>query len=123
MYNKDILRKYISDSWLRIYNERIKVRLSKELALKYDAGIYDKFLEEIDKGLQMLDGLNIKYPSNSMPILYIYVVLDDNFVELLNFPKTFAKGKNGGGKAVACYDLDGFNFAYGLSQNVLEKCY
>lgn len=43
-----------------------------------------------------------------------------NYQKLLNFPEKFALGK-GGGKPVICYDLDGFNNAYGLSQNMLEN--
>lgn len=35
-------------------------------------------------------------------------------------PKHFDK-KTGGGKPVNCYDLDGFNYAYGLSQKLLEN--
>ena len=51
---------------------------------------------------------------------YIYIVPDDSYIELLKFPKKFDKGR-GGGKPVTCYDLDGFNTAYGLSQNMLEN--
>ena len=32
MYQKDVLREYISKSELRVFSEKIKVRLSKELA-------------------------------------------------------------------------------------------
>lgn len=32
MYKKDMLKEYINNSELRVFNSRIKVRLSKELA-------------------------------------------------------------------------------------------
>lgn len=120
MYKKNMMREYIKSSELRIFNDRIKIRLSKELAVKYDNGCYHNYLKNLNKCFQMIDTLNIQYPGNAHPILYIYIVPDDNYAELLNFPAIFNKGK-GGGKPVRCYDLDGFNSAYGLSQNALEN--
>jgi len=120
MYKKNRMREYIKSSELRIFNERIKVRLSKELAVKYDNGCYYNYLNNMDKYFQMIDKLNIHYPSNANPVLYVYIVPDDRYAELLKFPAIFDKGK-GGGKAVRCYDLDGFTSAYGLSQNMLEN--
>lgn len=70
--------------------------------------------------LNMINTLKIKYPDNARPILYIYIVPYDNYSKLLKIPSTFDKGK-GGGKPVRCYDLDGFNSVYGLSQNMLEN--
>ena len=40
MYQKDKLREYISNSEIRVFSDNIKVRLSKELAKKYDNGSY-----------------------------------------------------------------------------------
>lgn len=120
MYKKNMMREYIKSSELRIFNDRIKVRLSKELAVKYDNGCYYSYLNNMDKCFQMIDTLNIQYPSNAHPIFYVYIVPDDNYAELLNFPAIFDRGK-GGGKPVRCYDLDGFTSAYGLSQNMLEN--
>lgn len=120
MYKKDALREYIKNSELRIFNDRIKIRLSKELAIKYDKGCYTNYLINMDKYWSMIDTLNIQYPGNAHPIFYIYIVPDDNYVELLKYPASFDNGK-GGGRPVTCYDLDGFNFAYGLSQNMLEN--
>lgn len=74
----------------------------------------------MDKCFQMIDTLNIQYPSNAHPVFYVYIIPDDSYVELLNFPTKFDKG-NVGGKPVRCYDLDGFSSAYGLSQNMLEN--
>lgn len=120
MYQKEKLKIYIENSELRVFSDRIKVRLSKELAQKYDQGYYKVFLDNIKSYLEQIESLKIKYPGNANPILYIYVVPDDNFVELLNFPSHLSASK-GGGKPVQCYDLDGFNSAYGLSQNMLEN--
>ena len=120
MYQKDKLREYISNSEIRVFSDNIRVRLSKELASKYDNGSYYNYLKDIQKFLNMINTLNIQYPGNAHPTLYIYIVPDDSYIELLKFPKKFDKGR-GGGKPVTCYDLDGFNTAYGLSQNVLEN--
>lgn len=121
MYQEDYLRNYIKESELRVFNDRIKVRLSRELAIKYDLGVYTNFLTRIENEMKMLDKLKIKYPANAKPILYIYVVPDDNFTFLLQMPTLFYKDKKSGGKPVTCYDLDGFPLAYGLSQNCLEN--
>ena len=120
MYKKNALKEYIKKSELRIFNERIKVRMAKELAIKYDSGCYNNYLNNLYECLKMIDSLHIKYPGNAKPVLYIYIVPDDNYGELLDFPKIYDNGK-GGGKPVSCYDLDGFNSAYGLSQNILEN--
>lgn len=120
MYKKNILREYIQNSELRNYSDKIRVRLSKELAEKYDSGAYDNYLKNMEKFYDILNSLNIKYPSNASPILYLYIVPDDNFEDMLQIPKTFS-GQRGGGKPVGCYDLDGFKFAYGVSQNICEN--
>lgn len=119
MYQKDYLREYINKSELRVFSEKIKVRLSKELAKKYDAGSYNNYLSNMQKCLDLIDTLNIQYPGNAHPVLYVYIV-PDNSSDLLRIPKIFDKG-TGGGKPVQCYDLDGFNRAYGLTQNKLEN--
>ncbi len=120
MYQKDVLREYILNSEIRIFSKEIKVRLSKDLAIKYDEGLYQNALINIQNNLQMINSLNIHYPANANPILYVYIVPDDKYGKLLRIPKHFDKGR-GGGKPVSCYDLDGFNSAYGLSQNLLEN--
>lgn len=117
MYTKDLLREYISNSELRIYNDNIKVRLSKELATKYDNGVYDNYLNNLERYYTMINNLGIVYPSNARPVLYLYIVPDENYEEYLSTPKVF-RGGNGGGKPVTCYDIDGFNSAYGISQNL-----
>lgn len=59
MFMKDMLREYIKNSELRVFNDRIRVRLSKELAVKYDNGSYYNDLNNMDKYFQMIDTLNI----------------------------------------------------------------
>ena len=120
MYEKNKMREYIKNSELRVFSSAIKVRLSKELSIKYDNGSYNEYLNNMSKCLEMINTLGIKYPANAHPILYVYIVPDENYGELLNIPKKFDNGK-GGGKPVMCYDLDGFSWAYGLSQNMLEN--
>lgn len=120
MFQKDLLREYINHSELRAFNDRIKVRLSKELAQKYDAGSYTNALNNMDKCFKMIEALPIQYPGNANPIFYVYIVPDDDYAAYLRFPSVYDQGE-GGGKPVRCYDLDGFNFAYGLSQNMLEN--
>ena len=120
MYEKNKLKEYIKNSELRVFNKDIKVRLSKELAIKYDKGYYNEYLNNISKYIKMIKKLNIKYPGNAKPVLYVYIVPDNNYRELLGIPEKYDNGK-GGGKPVMCYDLDGFSSAYGLSQNILEN--
>ncbi len=120
MCKENRMREYIENAELRVFNNRIKVRLAKELAVKYDNGCYNNYLNNMDKCFQMIDAFNIQYPNDAHPVLYVYIVPDDSYVELLNFPAKFDKGK-GGGKTVRCYDFDGFASAYGLSQNILEN--
>lgn len=120
MYEKNKLKEYIKNSELRVFNKDIKVRLSKELTIKYDKGHYNEYLNNISKYLKMIKKLNIKYPGNAKPVLYVYIVPDNNYRELLGIPEKYDNGK-GGGKPVMCYDLDGFSSAYGLSQNILES--
>ena len=74
MYQKDILREYINKSELRIFSEKIKVRLSKELVKKYDGGSYNNYLSNMQKFLDLIDTLNIQYPGNAHPVLYVYIV-------------------------------------------------
>ena len=120
MYQKSLLREYIKNSELRIYNEKIRIRLSKELAIKYDQGIYDNYLKKMEKCFDLINTLKIKYPANSNPNFYIYIVPDNNYAKMLSIPETFNNGK-GGGKPVGSMDLDGFNYAYGVSQNLCEN--
>ena len=51
MYQKSLLKEYVKKSELRVYNNKIRIRLSKELALKYDQGIYNNYLNKMEKCL------------------------------------------------------------------------
>lgn len=113
----DTLREYIEQSEKRVVIDGFfNVRMSSEIAENFDAGIYDFMLEEHKKCILELTNMAIKYPSNAKPVFYLYIVPDENFVELLSYPYTT---RDGGGKPVGCYDIDGFNSAYGSSQNRL----
>lgn len=119
-FKKDKLREYIKNSELRVFNDNIKVRLSTELASKYDNGLYNNYLEYTNECYELLLNLNLKYPSNAKPIYYLYIVPIDQYVELLGYPDKFNKGK-GGGKPVNCFDIDGFSYAFGISDNLCEN--
>jgi len=111
------LREYIDKSELRIVSNDFRVRMSKKLAKNFDAGFYDCMLKEHKKCIREIKSLNIKYPANAKPKFYMYIVPDEDFIELLDFPY---KNRTGGGRPVASYDLDGFNRVFGTSQNLVR---
>ena len=74
----------------------------------------------MEKCYELIKKVNIKYPDNSNPILYIYIVPDDNYAEMLGRPSIFNNG-TGGGKPVKSFDKDSFYYAYGVSQNRCEN--
>ena len=115
VYRRDNLRRYIQDSELRVVSDVLRVRLSTELAEKYDAGVYTDSIKHFQQKTDQITKLGLQYPGKAEPIFYVYLVPDDNFVDLLGYPD---KKMKGGGKPVNCYDLDGFATAYGLSQNM-----
>lgn len=116
-YHPSNLYKYIQKSELRIINDNFRIRLSSELAEKYDTGLYDLALDRIAENINEIKALNIQYPGKAKPIFYMYIVPDEDFIDLLSFPFPDAKS---GGRPVSTFDLDGFNSAYGQSQNSLE---
>jgi len=118
-YQKDKLREYIEKSEMVVINDNFRIRLSKNLLKKYNQGLFNDRLSIIIEHIALINTLGIKYPANARPIFYVYIVPKDNFRELLNFP-TYRNYK-GGGKPVVSYDLDGFNTAYGVSDNMLES--
>lgn len=113
------LKNYIENSVIIEINDWFKIRLTKELLINYESKIYSKGLEYLEENIKKIKELDIKYPGNANPIFYLYIVPNENFVELLNFPT--ARSSKGGGKPVPSYDLEGFNSAYGLSSNMLEN--
>ena len=118
MYTGDKLKKYIEESVLKVVDEDFCIRLSKELAEKYDSDVYASAINNFKNYISQIKNLNLKYPANANPIFYIYLVPDNDFIDLLQFPLTARKG---GGKPVFSYDIDGFNSAYGSSQNMWEN--
>jgi len=118
-YQANILKEYIDKSELIIINEDLRIRLSKELLEKYNQGLYENGLSQMLDCIKQIKSLGIKYPANADPIFYIYIVPNENFRELLNFPSY--RNYKGGGKPVSAYDLDSFNSAYGVSNSMLEN--
>jgi hypothetical protein len=118
-YQTNILKEYVDKTELLIIDVDLRVRLSKELLEKYNQGLYTNGLAQMLEHIKQIKELGIKYPANANPIFYVYIVPDNNFRELLNFPSY--RNYNGGGKPVSSYDLDGFNTAYGVSNNLLEN--
>ena len=116
-YQSDKLREYIEKSELVVVGANLRLRLSKEMLENYNQGLYNAELAVMLEHVGLITDLGIKYPAAAKPIFYVYVVPTDNFRELLNLP-TY-RNYSAGGKAVNSYDLDGFNVAYGISENVL----
>lgn len=116
-YKIDELKLYIDKTEVIEINDDLRIRLSKELLSNYEKGLYDKGIANIVNAINEIKSINIKYPSNAKPVYYVYIVPDDNFATLLNFPTS--RSTKGGGKIVQCYDLDGFNSAYGVSSNIM----
>ncbi len=117
-YKPNKLFEYIKNSEIRIVNDNFKVRLSRDLAKKYDNGDYKNALQIHIDYINAINKLGLKYPGNANPVFYMYIVPDNNFIELLNFPFTDSAY---GGKPVKCFDIDGFHSAYGISQNLLDN--
>jgi hypothetical protein len=117
-YRLHPLNVYIKNSELRDVNNRLRVRLSPELAKKYDAGIYETGLKNFTRYIAEIDSLELKYPGRAEPIYYVYIVPDEDFHELLDYPYP---QRTGGGRPVHSLDLDSFSAAYGTSQNVLAS--
>ena len=116
-YQRNKLKGYIENSELVNINKDLKIRLSKDLLENYNNGSYNDRLNLMIEHVKLIDDLKIKYPGNAKPVFYLYVVPTNNFRELLNFPSF--RNYTIGGKTVPSYDLDGFNSAYGMSENVL----
>ena len=86
MYSK--LKEYLKDSVVVEISEIVCMRLSKELLKKYIDGKYDKRIDSIKKTIAELESIGLVYPSNARPKYYIYVVPDEEFRELLDYPSS-----------------------------------
>ena len=110
------LKEYIDNSVTKTFNNRLKVRLSEELSKKYDNGDYDEYLTHVSKCIEIIDSLDIIYPALAKPTFYIYIVPLEKS-NLLNIPKNFDNNK-GSAKPVSSFDIDGYNSAYGVTENI-----
>ena len=117
-YLYNALKEYIKNSELRVVNDRFRVRLSADLAKKYDNGVYKNALNLLISHIDAINSMKIKYPNGENPVFYMYIVPDKNFAELLAYPY---KDKRGGGRPVDSFEKDGFSAAYGTSQNMLAN--
>jgi len=116
-YQKNLLREYIQNSCLRIFNNLIYIRLSNDLTENYDKWLYSNYLNSMYNAYKELLSLELKQPCNGIPNLYIYIVPEDNYAKLLSYPEKYNKW-TGGWKPVKCYDIDWYLQAYGVSQNI-----
>jgi hypothetical protein len=110
------LQDYVEKSELRIVNDDFRVRLSSELAAKYDAGEYDFCIRRHVENMRKINALGIVYPLSANPVLYMYIVPRGGGA-LLNLPS----GATSGGRPVACFDLDGFPRAYGMTEEMMTR--
>lgn len=117
MYKKNLLREYVQNSSLRIFKDYIYVRLSEDLARNYDSWLYNNYLDSLYNSYEQLLSINLKQPCNWIPNLYVYIVPDDNYSELLSYPEKYNKW-TGWGRPIKCYNLDWYIQAYGVSQNI-----
>lgn len=115
----DDLREYIKNSELRVVVPGLfHVRMSKDMAKRFDSGSYDKSLAEHARCIKELQNIGIEYPDGAKPIFYLYIVPDDNFVKLLHWPIKNSKSR-GAGCPVPAYDTDGFYDAYGSNEYMI----
>ena len=116
MNNYDLLKEYLGDSTLIAFNDKLIIRLAKELEEKYKSGIYDDYLKNLSDCIEIVDTLPIRYPDGVKPIYYLYIIpLDKGY--LLDIPKPFDT-KNGGGRPIKAFDSDSFKSAYGVTDNL-----
>ena len=116
MNNSILLKNYLDESVLIPLNNKLKIRLSKDLLDNYNKGLYNDYLNNLTSCIDLVDTLSIEYPGGAKPIFYLYILpLDKGY--LLDIPKPFDT-KNGGGRPIKAYDLDSFNSAYGVTENI-----
>lgn len=116
-YNK--LKDYLKQTEIIRINEHFHIRVSKELLEKYQNNLYNTSIKKFKNIINEIDQLNIIYPHKEQPIFFLYVVPDENFRELLNFPKE--RNYPGGAKPVPSIDKESFNSALGISSNILKN--
>ena len=115
------LKEYIQDSELRVVVPGLfHVRMSKDIAKRFDSGLYDIALAEHKQCINELQNIGVEYPDRKKPIFYLYIVPDNNFVKLLNWPINSSNVK-GAGCQVPAYDTDGFDSAFGSNESLLVR--
>lgn len=83
-YEKDLLRNYVDTCEIKVFDKQICVKLADNLALKYDAGVYDDYLNHISDCFKRIKNLGFTMPGNANPIFYIYLIPDELGIKLLN---------------------------------------
>jgi hypothetical protein len=116
------LKEYVNNSEVRIINDYITLKLSKELAPSYDEGKYIEYLNIVKRCFKEVKSLGIKLPNDVNPKLYIYIVPYEISDILLKTPKAFHGGK-GGGRPVTCFEEDGYVSAYGVADDLASRKY
>ena len=119
MYPSRMLKEYVLNSEDRTINDKLSIKMDKDLAKEFDEGKFNNFIELLNKSIRLIDTLNIRYPGNANPRYYVYIVPLEK-QELLNVPKNFNTG-TGGGKPVKGFELDGFNSAYAVTDNLCRR--
>ena len=109
----EALADYIEKSETRIADTNVCICMSPGLAEKYDDGVYDFAVSEHVDCIRELVALNLMPDNNKK--FYIYLVPDDEFIKLLEFPY---KNDKKGGLPVRCFHRDGLRWAFGSSQNL-----
>lgn len=112
----EALKDYIKDSELRIVNDNFRIRMSPEIAKKYDAGVYNIAIADHAEAINELKQLDVQDIIGKEPIVYVYLVPDDKLQELLMYPYPGTCG----GLPVQCFDDDGLKSAFGATQSLFD---
>lgn len=116
-YKISSLENYIKDTSIVNISNSFKIRMNNEELNDYNNHLYDIRIKAMKERIDKIKSLDIKYPYNSNPTFYLYIVPKENFRELLDFP-SYIKSE-WGGKPVRSFDIDGFKDAYAQSNNIL----
>lgn len=110
-----LLKQYLETTKLIEIDKNFKLRLSDELLPHLENGDYAIQIDEAKTIIKSIDELRLRYPNDTKPIFYFYIVPDENFKELLNYPQSIPT--KGGGKIVECFDR-GATSAYGINSSM-----
>ena len=76
MNNSILLKNYLDESVLIPLNNKLKIRLSKDLLDNYNKGLYNDYLNNLTSCIDLVDTLSIEYPGGAKPIFYLYILQD-----------------------------------------------